>query len=245
MQTNYAGLQNRLAPPFKMQLLFPQFRIKDHRLGETPLELPFLPRRIGLFSSALCQRGVTFVLLLGVCAMKCAIKFIPFLLVLLALSGCASTGRVQGASPIKSRHLDLDLIFATTSSAPGNGEEEKQMLNDRIVSGLKDTHLFKAVSANKAELGSGSGIAIHATIKEIKRVSKNKRLWAGALAGRAQIWIQVTVSDLNSGNQIETFEADGESSGGSSQAGTTEEAVDRAAGVVVGEVLKINSLTAE
>jgi hypothetical protein len=105
--------------------------------------------------------------------------------------------------------------------------------------------LFKNVSANKDELGTGSGIIIIAEIKAIRKISKDKRLWAGAMAGRARILVEVTVSDLNTGSQIETFEAEGESSGGSALAGITDEAIERAGTEVAAEVVKINAQTAE
>jgi hypothetical protein len=66
----------------------------------------------------------------------------------------------------------------------------------------------------------------------------------GGLAGRARIVIQVTVTDLNSGNQIETFEVEGKS-GKSAEAGTTDEAIQRAAEQVVAEMAEISSRTSQ
>lgn len=178
-------------------------------------------------------------------AAKSILAYTPLLLVLLTLAGCASSGRVRDPSPITaSKPFDLDVILVKTSSSLGDLEAEKMKLNDRIVSALRETALFKQVSGNRAELDSGSGVTINADIIEIRKISKNRRLWAGAFAGRARIRVRVTVSDFNSGKQIETFEADGESSGGSALAGTTDEAIERAADQVVGEVLKINAQTA-
>ena len=178
--------------------------------------------------------------------MKFIVNFALLPLVLLALVGCASSGLVRNASPITAKKpFDLDLILVKTSSSSGDWEPEKTMLMDALVSGLRDTQLFKQVSTNRTELGSGSGITIKAEIMVIKRVSKTTRLWAGAMAGQARIQVHVLVADLNSGAPIETFEAEGISSGGSALAGTTGEAIERVAGEVVGEVLKINSQTAE
>jgi hypothetical protein len=175
-----------------------------------------------------------------------AVKFAMLLLGLLSLGGCVSSGWIHNASPITcAKPFDLDLILVKATSSFTDVAAEKQMLNDAITSGLRDTHLFQAVGENREELGSGSGILIEAHIIKIKKVSKNKRLWAGALAGRARISVEVMVSDLNTGKPMETFEVGGESSGGSALAGTTQEAIDRAAEGVVAEVLKINSETAE
>lgn len=178
--------------------------------------------------------------------MKSAIRSAAGLLALLTLAGCASFGQVRDASPITAQKpFDLDLIWVKTSSALPATEAETRMLGDAIVSALRDTQLFKQVSGNKAELGSGSGITIEAEITRIRKISKNTRLWAGALAGRARIQLHVRIADFNSGKTMETFDADAESSGGSALAGTTDEAIEQAAGEVVGEVLKINSQTAE
>jgi hypothetical protein len=174
------------------------------------------------------------------------IKLTTLLLALLSIAGCASSGWVHNVSPITAQKpFDLDLILVKTTSSLEGLKVEKQMLNDRIVSGLRETGLFKNVSANKDELGTGNGIIIIAEIKAIRKVSKDKRLWAGAMAGRARILVEVTVSDINTGSQIETFEAEGESSGGSALAGITDEAIERAGTVVAAEVVKINAQTAE
>jgi hypothetical protein len=94
------------------------------------------------------------------------------------------------------------------------------------------------VSGNIADINSGSGIKVAADIKEINKVSDNARLWAGALAGQARILVQVTVSDLSSGNQIEVFDAEGKA-GKSAFAGTTDEAIQLAAGQIAAKVFKL------
>jgi len=63
------------------------------------------------------------------------------------------------------------------------------------------------------------------------------------LAGQAQILVQVTVTDLSSGSQIESFAAEGRS-GKSAFAGITDEAIQQAAAQIVAEVVKINAATA-
>ncbi len=165
---------------------------------------------------------------------------------LAALTGCAPSGRIESAGPITLRKpLALDVVWVETSSSIGGLETEKSKLNDRIVSGLRERQLFTSVSGNKAEVNPGSGIKVTAEIKQIRKISDNTRLWAGAMAGRARILVHVTVSDLNSGNQIEVFDAEGKSSGGSALAGSTDEAIQMAANVIVLEVVKINARTAK
>ena len=84
---------------------------------------------------------------------------------------------------------------------------------------------------------------IEIKIIEIKKISRDERQWAGAMAGRARILIRATITDLSSGKLIEIFEVEGLSSGGSNLAGITDEAVQRAAEQVVAEVIRISRHT--
>jgi hypothetical protein len=56
--------------------------------------------------------------------------------------------------------------------------------------------------------------------------------------------VQVTLTDLKSGNLIEEFEAEGQS-GASAFAGTTNEAIQNIVQPVVAEALKLNSQLAQ
>jgi hypothetical protein len=176
--------------------------------------------------------------------MKCVFNLAAILFALLNLVGCASpSGVVKNDSPVLiSKLVSLDFIFVESTSSLGDLETEKHLLGDLIVSGLKEKQYFTSVSGNKADVNSGGGIKVAADIKEINKVSDNARSWAGALAGQARILVQVTVSDLSSGNQIEVFEAEGKS-GKSAFAGTTDEAIQLAAGQIVAEVVKLHTQT--
>ena len=176
--------------------------------------------------------------------MKCLINLAAILFVLMSLTGCASpSGRVINVSPVSIHNLvSLDVVFVEAASSQNNLETEKQLLDDLIVSGLKEKQYFTTVSANQSDVSSGSGIKVSADIKEINQVSDNARLWTGALAGQARILVQVKVSDLRSGNQIEVFDAEGKS-GKSAFAGTTDEAIQQAAGLIVAKVVKLYAQT--
>jgi hypothetical protein len=177
--------------------------------------------------------------------MKCALEFAAAALVLLTLAGCASSGVTRNATPLSaSKPVSLDFVLVETSSSRGDLENEKRLFNNLVITGLKEAGFFGSVSGNKADVNPGSGIKISAEIEEIQKVSDNARLWMGALAGRARIVVQVSVTDLNSGNQIETFEAEGKS-GKSAAAGTTDEAIERAAEQVVAEMVEISSRTSQ
>jgi len=178
--------------------------------------------------------------------MKCALYFASTLFVLLGLAGCAApSGTVRNASPVLTgQPVSLDHIFVESSSALAGLAAEINLLNDSIVTNLKETELFTTVGGKKADAISGNGIKVAADIRQIKKVSDNAREWAGALAGQARIVVQVTVSDLKSGGQIESFEVEGKS-GKSAFAGTTEEAIERAAEQVAEEVVRLNARTGQ
>ena len=180
--------------------------------------------------------------------MKKTARFIPaaVLFVLLILAGCASpSGTVRNASPVLTgQPVSLDHIIVATSSSLAGLAAEKNLLNDSIITNLKETELFGTVGGKMADAISGNGIKVAADIQKIKKVSDNAREWAGALAGQARIVVQVTVSDLKSGGQIESFEVEGKS-GKSAFAGTTEEAIERAAEQVVAEAVRLNARTGQ
>ena len=179
-------------------------------------------------------------------AMKEALKLAAPLVALLVLAGCASSsGLVKNASPISTnKPVSLDFVLVETSSLLSDLEDGKRLLNDSIIRGLRETSFFASVSGNRADTNSASGIKIRADIKEINKVSDSARVWMGGLAGQARIVVQVTVTDLNSGNLIETFEAEGKS-GKSARAGTTDDAIQRAADQVVAEIVEIRSRTSQ
>jgi poly(A) polymerase Pap1 len=174
---------------------------------------------------------------------KCRIAVCIFslLLGLLNLMGCASaSGRTVASPVITGTPVSMDNIVVTTFSTLDDLETEKHTLRDAIFSGLNETRMFTRVTTDRAQIGAGSGVALQVEIKAIKKVSEKAREWRGPLAGRARILIRVTVADLNSGKQIEVFEAEGES-GQSAYAGTTDEAIERVAEQVVAHMLKLNA----
>lgn len=178
--------------------------------------------------------------------MKSVFTYTVILFALLNLAGCASSsGVVKKASPVLIRKpVSLDSILVESSSSLAGLETEARGLKDSISSGLNETGLFGRVRENQADIKPGDGIRIKAEIKSIKKVSDQKREWVGAWAGRARILVQVTVFDLSSGKPIESFEAEGQS-GRSAFAGTTDEAIQRAAEQVVALVVKLNAQTSQ
>jgi hypothetical protein len=178
--------------------------------------------------------------------MQYVLKLTAVLLTLLTLVGCASSsGVVKNASPLETgKAVSLDFILVETTSSMDGLKAEQHRINDAIISGLNETGLFKDVSGDETDTNSAPGIKVQANIVEIRKVSDDARSWVGAWAGRARVLVHVTVSDLPSGAPIETFEAEGVS-GGSAKSGTTDEAIQQAAGQIVTEIVKINSETGQ
>jgi hypothetical protein len=166
------------------------------------------------------------------------------LFLLLALAGCASSGAIRQVTPISTGvPVSVDFALIQTSTGLAGLEAETNLLNDLVITGLRGRGVFGDVDGNPAAAGSSGGIKVEIKILDIKKISHDERQWAGALAGRARILVQATVSDLSSGKPIETFQAEGLSSGGSNLAGTTDEAVQQAAELVVAELVRISRQT--
>jgi hypothetical protein len=175
---------------------------------------------------------------------KCVFTQGAILLLLLALAGCASSGAIRQATPITTGvRVSVDFALIQTSTALAGLETETNLLNDLVISGLRGSGVFGDVDGDPAAAGSSGGVKVAIKILEVKTITHDERSWAGAMAGRARILVQATVTDLSSGKPVETFESEGLSSGGSNLAGITDEAVQRAAEQVVAEVIRISRLT--
>ena len=145
---------------------------------------------------------------------------------------------------VTGKPIALDNLLVTVTSLAADSEAEKTMFGEALVSSLKETRLFVSVAGNPAGLEADDGVKISVAIIALKKVTDNARAWTGALAGRARIAVRVTITDLKSGQPIESFAAEGQS-GESAYAGTTDEAVQQAVQPIVAEVLKLNAQTGQ
>lgn len=164
---------------------------------------------------------------------------------LLTLAGCASSGAINNASPILTgAPVSLDFALIETSSSLDDAEADGRSLNDKIIIGLRERQIFGSVTGNQLDVNSGGGIKVKTVITEIKKVSPGSRVWFGALAGQAEILVQVTVSDLTTGQQIQAFEVEGKS-GASARSGTADAAIQQAAQRIVAQVVEITRRTSQ
>jgi len=166
-----------------------------------------------------------------------ALLFIVGLLPILA--GCASSGVVMGANPTAANAaVTYDFVQVTVTSTLANADREIQLLNALVITGLQQTGRFGHVTSSYAPDMTGMGLKVTAEIRELRGVSEAGRIWFGGLAGRARLLVHVTVTDIKSGAPVETFDAEGKSSGGTVFAGTTDQAIQRTAEQIVAEIIK-------
>lgn len=165
----------------------------------------------------------------------------------LALAGCATSSHpVKLMKPVKTGNpasLDFNFILVAATNSPPDLRAEASLLQDSILSGLRETGVYPDVEETNTNQFA-SGIKILAFIKHISKVSKESREWYGGLAGKADVVVQVTLSDLATGKPVELFEVEGQT-GASARAGTTDEAIQQAAAKIVTEVGRLNSQAAQ
>ena len=180
--------------------------------------------------------------------MKCTFAIIGVILVCCVLAGCkTSSPAVKLPAPVKTGSLasvDFNFILVNATNSSPDLQAETSLLQDYILSGLRETGLFPTVEDVYTNGAASDGIKISASIKQITKVTKDSRDWFGGLAGKAQVVVPVTVSDLQTGKPIEVFEVVGET-GASARAGTTPEAIQQAAAKIVAEIASLNSQAAQ
>jgi hypothetical protein len=178
--------------------------------------------------------------------MNCIVAVLAIILAPFGLAGCATSSAAVKLSPpiVAGKPVSLDFILVNSTNAlPGLAAETAQ-LQDALLSGLRETGVFANVNEIYTNAAPGGGIRIQAAIKQITRVSETARVWYGGFAGKAQVVVQVAVSDLATGKPIEVFEAEGHT-GAFAKAGTTSEAIQKAAAGVVDEIARLNAQTAK
>jgi hypothetical protein len=165
----------------------------------------------------------------------------------LLLAGCATSSPppVQLMTPVVSgQPASMNFVLVTTTNTLPDLQAETGQLQDAILSGLRETELFNEVETTNSNQTPTAGIRIAAFIKQITKVSDNSRQWFGGFAGKAQVVVRVTITNLMTGKNIEVFEVAGQT-GASAWAGTTSEAIQQAAAKIVDEIKRLNSEAAQ
>jgi hypothetical protein len=145
--------------------------------------------------------------------------------VALVLGGCASSGVLTGAVPPAGGLGRFRTVSVKVESRVADTQEEAKSLGELIVAGLQKPGRWQ-VDDQDAEL------VLTATLTDIRKVPRAARLIGGALAGQASVDADVVLRDAR-GAELGRFHVTGKSSGGTIFAGTTDQALERAAEQVV------------
>lgn len=163
---------------------------------------------------------------------------ISLILGMLLFVGCASKGALITETPMTTKLADYKtMLLHVSSQVPGSSEEVIQ-LESMTVAKLREMGLFEKVIAGSASPDVPADLRLNVRIVELREVSSGKRVFLGALAGRARIAVDAELIDLQTGKTIGAFKAEGKSSGGTVFAGTTEQAIERVVEQIVEFVQK-------
>ena len=178
--------------------------------------------------------------------MKCSIAVLGVIFLIAGLTGCATSPQVIKVPPtvVVGRPASLDFILVTTTNTLPDVQAETALLQDSILSGLRQTSLFPNIDTVAPKETPAAGIQITASITQITKVSNSARAWYGGLAGKAQVVALVKISDLASHQPIEEFGVEGHT-GASARSGLTDEAVQLAAAQVVDEIKHLDAQAAQ
>ena len=173
---------------------------------------------------------------------KSAIKFAIMLIVVCVCCfsiGCVSSGTTKNTGGTSNDRLTShDTVVVETISEAPNSEQQRKLLHALIASGLQQSGKFKRVAGSVPPEDSAPHFKVTARIKDLSKVSDVARSTLGVLAGRASIVVDVELTDSQRGVSVGTFQAVGKSSAGWVGAGTTDQAVQRAAEQSVAESVK-------
>jgi hypothetical protein len=176
---------------------------------------------------------------------KAGFTYAAVIAVSFLVTGCVSPGRSKTTPAINAgKPASLAIIYVTTTNAAVSFRDASPHLNDALVSRLVESGMFATVTNQPPALSLGPGIKLTAEILHLKTVTKASRDWLGFLAGRADISLQVTITDLQSGGLIQSFQVEAES-GRSAYGEMTDAVIYQAAEEVVKKVLTLNAQLAE
>lgn len=151
----------------------------------------------------------------------------------LIFGGCASTGTIQPVKPLEVQLSNFKTAMVIVSSQVPECEQEKLQLETMIIKKLRKKGLFEQVIAGSASPEAISDLKLDSKIVEIKKVNAGTRAMLSALAGQGKLLVDVILLEKKSGTNIGQFTVEGKTSGGTIFAGTTEQAVERAAEQIV------------
>jgi len=137
--------------------------------------------------------------------------------------GCASTSSVNSTVAPTAAFDSFKTLSINVQTKVEDSEKEAQTFKEILAAEIKKKNKWEVIDANPQ-----CQIEISATITNINKVGGAARIILGALAGRASVDVDVIVKDAK-GKVISQFAVSGKSSGGTIFAGTTNQALEKAA----------------
>ena len=161
---------------------------------------------------------------------------------LLALCGCASTGtsRTVQKSAVPLGHFS-PVMLRVTPLVPA--EQEALELEAVTAARLRSVCGYQQVLTASSTPDAPAALLVDARIALLERVDSQDRAAMGAMAGQARMVVAVDFIDLKTKQRIGAAEVEGTSSGGSTLAGGTDEAMERVVEKMV-EVMRQEGCTA-
>lgn len=157
--------------------------------------------------------------------------------ILVSLVGCASGGSTTALQPVS---VPLSSAYKTvlvevTSTVPDSDADARALENEIITELRKDTRFTQVLSAT-GNPNAAADLRLKADIVDLRKVSAGKRVMLGGLAGRGSVKVNAELLDGRDGSKLGAFTSEGKTSGGTVFAGTTEQALQRAAEQIAGFV---------
>ena len=170
-----------------------------------------------------------------------------FILIMVGVTGCASRTPVEPVAekPIDRETLKYKNIFYREFKAAPQVKSPStaiQQCRDGAISHLKGKDLFKRVEASGEASNEGRTLFVDATITSLRIVGGGARFWAGAMAGRSHMKIQVRLIDGESNSLVAEKELFGAPSamGGAWSVGGTDKALPSRMGILLGDYVLSN-----
>ncbi|MCL4537286.1 MAG: DUF4410 domain-containing protein [Nitrospirae bacterium] len=146
----------------------------------------------------------------------------------LGFYGCASTSTVN-TTIVPTVPLDsFKTVSINVQTKVEDSEKEMQAFKGILISELTKKNKWEVITGNASQ----GQLGLTATITNLNKVGGASRILMGALAGRASVEVEVVLKD-SKGNVISQFSVNGKSSGGTIFAGTTDQALEKAAEQIV------------
>lgn len=144
------------------------------------------------------------------------------------LAGCVSSGSADVRTPLSPTVARMRSAVVRVTSTVRNSEEATQELEGAIVEQLRQRRAFERVYSGIAAPDRRADVSVDARVVQFTGVSELARGLVGAFAGQAVIVADVELRGTD-GEVLGAAKVEGRSSAGTAFAGTTMQAVQRAA----------------